>query len=159
MSTCRPRKFAAAASIAAATLLASCGGPPAVTPSPFPEGTPRLMLFLVIDQFSQEYLARMEQVLSGGFGYLLNNGVVFTNAHQNHANTVTGAGHATLATGAYPRRSGIIGNSWRDRETGEEVYSVDDKQHSVSPSNLLVDTIGDWPVSYTHLTLPTILLV
>ena len=87
------------------------------------------MLFLVSDQFSQEYLARMEQVLSGGFGYLLNNGVVFTNAHQNHANTGTGAGHATLATGAYPRRSGIIGNSWRDRETGEEVYSVDDKQH------------------------------
>ena len=102
------------------------------------------MLFLVIDQFSQEYLARMEQVLSGGFGYLLDNGVVFTNAHQNHANTVTGAGHATLATGAYPRRSGIIGNRWHDRETGEEIYSVDDEQHGVSPSNLLVDTIGDW---------------
>ena len=124
-------------------MLTNCGPPP-VTPPPFAEDTPRLMLFLVIDQFSQEYLVRMRQVLSGGFGYLLDNGVVFTNAHQNHANTVTSAGHATLATGSYPRRSGIIGNGWYDRETGEEIYSVEDEQHHRSPSNLLVTTIGDW---------------
>ena len=143
MSTCRPRRLVATAIIASATMLTNCG-PPLVTPPPFEEDTPRLMLFLVIDQFSQEYLVRMRQVLSGGFGYLLDNGVVFTNAHQNHANTVTGAGHATLATGSYPRRSGIIGNGWYDRETGEEIYSVEDEQHHRSPSNLLVTTIGDW---------------
>ncbi|MEE3274298.1 MAG: hypothetical protein VX217_05540, partial [Acidobacteriota bacterium] len=80
MSTCRPRKLVATAIIASATMLANCG-PPLVIPPPFAEDTPRLMLFLVIDQFSQEYLVRMRQVLSGGFGYLLDNGVVFTNAH------------------------------------------------------------------------------
>ncbi len=127
----------------AITLSTACGTP---TPPPtaFPAGTPKLVLFLVIDQLSQDYLVRFRPLLDGGFGYLLDNGVVFADAHHDHANTVTGAGHATLASGCFPRRSGIISNRWFDRTTGEEVYCVQGRDYHRSPSNLLVSTLGDW---------------
>ncbi len=47
-----------------------------------------------------------------------------------HAFTVTGAGHATMLTGAYPHRTGIIGNDWRDRATGEPEYCAGDTAHT-----------------------------
>ena len=143
MHTYGARRLTVTAIVIAATVLTSCESPPPAPP-PFPEDTPRLMLFLVIDQLSQEYLVRMRPLLSGGLGYLLDNGAVFTNAHHNHANTVTGAGHATLASGCYPRRSGIISNEWYNRATGAQVYCVQGEQYRRSPSNLLVSTIGDW---------------
>lgn len=143
MSTHRHHRVAVNAIVVATTVLTSCGSPPPM-PTPFPEDTPRLMLFLVVDQLSQDYLVRMRPLLSGGFGYLLDNGAVFTDAHHNHANTVTGAGHATLASGCYPRRSGIISNQWYNRATRAQVYCVQGEQYRRSPSNLLVSTIGDW---------------
>ena len=36
------------------------------------------------------------------------------------------AGHATMLTGAYPQRTGIIGNDWRDRDSGETLYCTGD---------------------------------
>ncbi len=139
------RPFPIAVLTVVAALLTSCGSPaPAPAPSPFPENAPRLMLFLVVDQLSQEYLVRFRPLLGGGLAYLLEHGVVFADAHHDHANTVTGAGHATLSTGCFPRRSGIISNQWRDRATGRQVYCVQDEQYRRSPANLLVSTIGDW---------------
>jgi len=37
-----------------------------------------------------------------GFNYLLRQGTVYTNANDQHANTGTIVGHATLATGIFP---------------------------------------------------------
>ena len=143
-STVRRGELAVAAIIITAIALTSCASPPPPAAAPFPDDTPRLVLFLVVDQLSQEYLIRMRPLLSGGLGYLLDNGAVFEDAHHNHANTVTGAGHATLVSGCNPRRSGIISNQWYDRSTGAQVYCVQGEQYRRSPSNLLVSTIGDW---------------
>jgi len=126
------------------TLCAACGAPPAETPTPFPPDTPRLVLILAVDQLSQDYLVRFRPVLDGGLAYLLDNGVVFSDAHHDHANTVTGAGHATLSSGCYPRNSGIISNQWYDRTTGRDVYCVQGTRYRRSPANLQVTTIGDW---------------
>jgi predicted AlkP superfamily pyrophosphatase or phosphodiesterase len=41
-----------------------------------------------------------------------------------YAFTVTSAGHAMMLTGAYPVRTGIIGNEWRHPETGTPFYST-----------------------------------
>lgn len=135
-----------AAALAVALVVASmtaCGpGPPSAPP--FPSDTPKLVLFLVVDQLGQEYLTRLRPLLTGGLGHLLDQGVVFADAHHNHAATVTGAGHATLTSGCYPSRSGIIGNEWHDPESGETVYCVEGPEHRRSPVNLLVTTIGDW---------------
>lgn len=126
-----------------AVLPAACGAP-APAPSPFPADAPRLVLLVVVDQLSQEYLVRFRPLLGGGLAYLLDNGAVFANAHHDHALTVTGAGHATLSTGCYPRNSGIVSNQWYDRSTGDPVYCVQDARHRRSPANLLVSTLGDW---------------
>lgn len=137
--------------LVALALLAACGGPatapedePADVPAAaVPEGAPRLVLLIAVDQMRADYLERFGPLLTGGLARLLGEGVVFTDAHHFHAATETAPGHATLATGAFPKRHGIIGNGWFDRETGDEAYCCGDPDHGVSPRNLLVPTLGD----------------
>lgn len=136
----------------ALALAAACGGPPATpeddaaTDGPMaavPEGTPRLVLIIAVDQMRADYLERFRPLLTGGLARLLSEGVVFTDAHHFHAATETAPGHATLATGVFPKKHGIIGNGWFDRETGDDAYCCGDPEHGVSPRNMLVPTLGD----------------
>ena len=60
----------------------------------------------------------------GGFHYLWEKGVVFSDAHHAHANTETIVGHATLATGAHPSIHGMVENTWFDRETNRLSYNI-----------------------------------
>ncbi len=108
-----------------------------------PEGAPRLVLLIVVDQMRGDYLERFGPLLNHGLARLLREGVVFTDAHHFHAATETAPGHATLATGVFPKRHGIVGNTWFDRERGEDVYCCADPDHGVSPRNLLTPTLGD----------------
>ena len=72
---------------------------------------PKLVLQITVDQLRGDTLTRFgERFGPGGFRYLLDKGVHFTNAHYKHANTETAPGHATLVTGTYPSRHGIIAN-------------------------------------------------
>ena len=119
--------------------VASCAPP--VAP---PEGAPRLLLIVVVDQFRGDYLDRFEPLWTAGIRRLLDEGVVFADAHHQHAVTHTSSGHASLVTGCHPRRHGIIANYWFDPVQERRVYSVDDPEHGVSPVNLLEPTLGDW---------------
>jgi predicted AlkP superfamily pyrophosphatase or phosphodiesterase len=76
---------------------------------------------------------------SGGFRYLLNNGVVYENAHHAHSNTETIVGHATLATGAHPADHGLIGNVWFDRVSGELTYNIEDARYPLLTAGAGVD--------------------
>jgi len=111
---------------------------------PPPPGTPRLVVLLVADQMRGDYLARFDRFWEGGFRYLLNHGVNFTDAYQDHALTETAPGHATLSTGCFPSRHGVFSNYWIDAESGEEVYSVEDDDGEISPERLQCSTLGDW---------------
>ncbi len=118
---------------------------------------PKLVLVLVIDQFRYDYLTRFRSYfVKGGFNRLLDGGAVFTDCRYDYATTITGPGHATLLTGAYPNVHGIIGNDWYDRDQKREVYCVEDlgtrmvanrEQASASPGfsprNLTASTLGD----------------
>ena len=134
----------------AAALLAGCtttGEPPA--------GKPKLVVFLVVDGLPQRQVVDFrDQLGRDGFARFLDRGAWFAEAHYGHAFTVTGAGHATMLTGAYPHRTGIIGNEWRDRTTAAPVYCAGDDTHTyidnkteklagTSPKNLQVETVGD----------------
>jgi predicted AlkP superfamily pyrophosphatase or phosphodiesterase len=110
---------------------------------PPPEGTPRLVLFLVVDQMRYDYLERVDPLLTGGLRWLLDHGVSFTDAQHDHAATNTAPGHATLATGLFPGHSGIVSNWWVDRKSGEWVYCVGDERYGTSPANLLAPTLAD----------------
>ena len=78
------------------------------------------MLLIAVDQFRYDYLTRFRGDYSGGIKRLLDDGAVFTNANLEHYPTVTAVGHSTMLSGATPSVSGIIGNDWFDRETGDD---------------------------------------
>ena len=100
-----------------------------------------------------DFLERFASEFRGGFARLLEQGAVFTDGHQDHALTVTAAGHATIATGVYPARHGIVGNDFYDRASGRSMYCAEDSTAAIlgfpddpgrSPANLLRRTVGDW---------------
>lgn len=139
---------------AAATLLAACSvAPPA--PAPTPEARPRLVVFIAVDGLPmRQVTGYRDQLAPDGLARFLDRGTWFAEAHYGHAHTVTAAGHATMLTGAYPHRSGIIGNEWREGESAERVYCTGDSSASyighrtgrldgTSPRNLRAETVGD----------------
>jgi hypothetical protein len=116
---------------------------------------PRLVVLFVVDGLPQRQVTALrDQLAPDGLARFLERGAWFSEAHYGHAFTVTGAGHAVLLTGASPRRSGIIGNEWRDPRTGAPVYCVGDPDASyighktqpldgTSPKNLRAESLGD----------------
>lgn len=126
----------------------------AVHATPVPSA-PKLVLVLAVDGLPAEQLQRYRgQLGQGGLRRLMDEGAVFSNAHQAHGVTVTAVGHAAILTGAYPYQHGIIGNNWIDPVTRAAVYCTDDAAHTyigeetrpndgTSPARLRVDTLGD----------------
>ena len=114
----------------------------------------RLAVLVVVDQMRADYLERFGPAFDGGLRRLLDDGALFTDAHQDHANTLTASGHASLGTGAHPARSGVVGNEWFERASGRAVAAVSDDDHprldggsGVSPSRLQATTLGDWLIA------------
>lgn len=118
-------------------------------------GGPRLVLQITVDQLRGDMPTRFKARFgSGGFRYLLDQGVHWTNAHFRHSATYTGTGHATLFTGAHPAQHGIIGNDWYSMKLGQRINCAEDPDHTIlgeptrphkgtSPRNMLCSTIGD----------------
>ena len=130
---------------------------------------PKLILQITVDQLRGDMpTAYLDRMGKGGFKYLLNEGLVYKDAHHNHANTETIVGHATLATGALPAVHGMIGNVWYDDKLQRLVYNVEDARYPLlsadadvnqkteidptqrtakssgrSPSNIQVSTFSD----------------
>ena len=125
---------------------------------------PKLIVVLIIDQFRADYLTRFnERFLParnssgavGGFNYLITNGAYFPYAQYDVLQSMTGPGHSTLLSGAYPYQSGIPLNDWYDSERGKITYCVEDEGSpivgladnkdytGVSPKNFIGSTVGD----------------
>jgi predicted AlkP superfamily pyrophosphatase or phosphodiesterase len=135
-------------------LVAACAGP-VTTTTQGPSAKPRLVVLFVVDGLPQrQVIDYRDQLAPDGLARFLERGAWFADAHYGHAFTVTAAGHATILTGAYPHRTGIIGNEWRNNQTGEEEYCTGDAEHTyighptkkldgTSPKKLKVETLGD----------------
>lgn len=120
-------------------------------PSP---DAPRLLVVLVVDQMRADYVDRYQADWSSGFKRILSEGARFTRARYPYLTTVTCAGHATIGTGAFPNRHGMIANTWYDRENRRSTQCAEDpKARSVqyggtdsggrSAARLLVPTLAD----------------
>jgi predicted AlkP superfamily pyrophosphatase or phosphodiesterase len=118
--------------------------------------TPKLVVFISIDQFRYDYLTRYRPYFGpDGFNYLIENGADFVDCHYGHATTETAVGHAIMMSGTYPYKSGIVANEWFDREIGRRVYAVEDTSTSIlgignqsktdgrSPRNFQGTNLGD----------------
>jgi predicted AlkP superfamily pyrophosphatase or phosphodiesterase len=123
------------------------------------DGTPTLVVMIVVDQLGGGMLDRYEPALTaGGFRRFMDEGRRYTQASHAHGMPETAPGHATLATGVFPARHGIVANSWHQRAGFQWplMYAVGDSTSPIlgyerdvelegrSPANLLRDGIADW---------------
>ena len=79
----------------------------------------KYLVLIVMDGFRPDYenLARMQHLHT-----LMKSGMSFTSAWAGQLESETPASHATIATGEYPRKDGVIGFGWRDPATGGFTY-------------------------------------
>lgn len=124
-----------------------------VEPAPPPEGRPivvtppgalppKLVVLLVVDQLPQWAFTAKRPALTGGFDRLLREGDWHTGEHPSAA-TLTAPGHALLGTGEASAVTGIIANSWWDRDAQAVVESVRDPKGNVTSASLRVPALGD----------------
>ncbi len=101
---------------------------------------PKLVLQITIDALRGDLPSRFANVLgNGGFRYLMEQGIHYTNAHYQHANTETIVGHVSLATGTVPAAHGMVANVWFDREQGRLAYNIEDASYSLLTAGADVD--------------------
>lgn len=114
---------------------------------------PKLTLFIAVDAMGSDLVMRNRHRFKGGLAQLLNGGAYYPVAKYGYAQTVTAAGHATLATGSNPWRHGAIANRLFNRITGKFEPVFVDPAHpalespltaeDVSPLNLHAETLSD----------------
>ncbi len=80
---------------------------------------PKLVVMIVVDQMRADYVDRFQADWTGGLKRLVSEGAWFRRAAYPYLSTVTCPGHATVATGAFPRSHGVVQNSWWLRDRGE----------------------------------------
>ena len=101
---------------------------------------PRLVLQITVDQLRGDLPQRFRgQLGEGGFRYLMEQGIYYTNAHYQHANTETIVGHTSLATGTVPAAHGMVANVWLNRETGQLGYNIEDARYPLLSADADVD--------------------
>lgn len=84
---------------------------------------PRLAVLVYFDQMRGDYPSRWADLYDKeGFKRLTTDGAWFDNCHYPYANTMTGPGHATCATGCSPDVHGIVANDWYDLKAGKTQY-------------------------------------
>lgn len=125
--------------------------PTAPPAAPAPQGPPKLIVAISVDQFSGDLFAEYRNHATGGLARLLR-GAVFPAGYQSHAATETCPGHSTILTGYRPEHTGIIANNWINQAVArpdKTVYCAEDE--TVPGSNSSAYTVSD-----KHLKVPTL---
>jgi len=104
--------------------------------------TPKLVVFITIDQMRPDYFTRFESQLTGGLGRLYHGGAFFTNAFQDHAITETAPGHSETMSGRFPVHNGIQSNSAGVNDT--TVRLINATGLGASPFRFRGTTLTDW---------------
>jgi predicted AlkP superfamily pyrophosphatase or phosphodiesterase len=127
--------------------------------APGGEAPPALLVFIVVDQLGADLFDAHRDLFTGGFRRLMEEGRVFDDFAFEHAVTETAPGHATLATGTFPARHGMVSNRWWEDDEGDwvEIFDVIDPTAPMvddpalaggSPAPLLRSGIADWMRSH-----------
>lgn len=140
--------------VAATPAAARQASPPQASPAALTP--PRLIVTIVVDQFSANLFDQFRGRYTGGLKRLSDQGLVSINGYQTHGGTETCPGHSTVLTGMHPAQTGIPANDWIDARTGQEVYCLaapqnhlahgDDRADNgpVGPDQLKASSLGDW---------------
>jgi hypothetical protein len=104
--------------------------------------TPRLVVFLTVDQLRPDYFTRFDSQLQGGLARLVRGGAVFLNGYQDHANTETAPGHAATMSGRFPRSTGVVANLAGVGD--DQAPLLGDRGPGASPYRFRGSTLIDW---------------
>lgn len=107
-----------------------------------PVRTPRLVVFITVDQMRADYFTRFGAQLTGGLKRLYQGGAVFTDAYQDHAITETGPGHASTMSGRFPQHTGIVNNALGVPDP--QAPLVTSRDPGASPFRFRGSTLIDW---------------
>jgi len=119
-----------------------------------PPEKPKLIIGITISEMRYDYLNRFwNKFGNGGFKKLINNGVYCRNVHHDYLIAESGAGYASISTGAYPEVHGIVSDYWYDRLKDQVIYCIEnDKTATIggsyeegrySPGKMLAGTLSD----------------
>jgi len=122
---------------------------------------PRLVVIINVEQMRHDYLSRYSNKFQkDGFNRFIKNGTECVNAKMDLPTQKNISGVATLFTGTYPDRHGIIDREWYDRLKDEKIDALEDTSYMTvgsdseegrkSSANLLNKTIGDELKIQTH---------
>ena len=111
--------------------LVACRTPPGASAvhAPSAPTPPPTVVVLSLDGFRHDYPARVD---SPAFARLAREGA-WAGRLEVPFPSLTFPSHATLATGTYPDRHGIVANAFIDREMGRYSYTDDPRWYDVSP--------------------------
>ncbi len=125
-------------------LAALLAGVPACTVAQGPATAPRprLVVHFAVDQLRPDYLLRWERQLSGGLGRLMREGVFYPAGEQDHAVTETAPGHASMLSGRWPTRTGIVSNDRGVSDPGSALLEVTGA--GASPHRFRGTALFDW---------------
>lgn len=115
---CRRLIVALALACAAGTLTARAQAP---------DRKPKLIVLLMVDQMRGDYVDKFRTQWTGGLHRLLSSGAWFRQVDYPYFDTVTCAGHTTVASGTLPWTHGMVMNSWWDRGRQAEVPCTQDR--------------------------------
>ncbi len=120
----------------------------------FAADRPRLAVLIVIDQLGSSTFDQRVPLATAGIRRMIGEGTWVKQLRYETAPTVTSVGHATLVTGTYPDRHGIVSNEWYDDALGRKTLSTEDDRYQIlgrppvardctSPWLMKMPTLGD----------------
>lgn len=122
----------------------SGAAPVAADPSPSPRPPVRLATLVVVAGLRADALSRVQgRLTTGGLLRLRREGRELTEHWLPHLPASGAAGHATLATGALPRRHGVVAQRWYDHVEGRVVDAAQGPDGQPDPFSLRLRTVGD----------------
>ncbi len=121
---------------------------------PIDESKPRLVVNIVVSGMRTVDLERYQGNLGlGGLRLLYEEGLRYDNCQYSYKQTTTPVSLSTLATGALPSTHGVVGESWYDYVTNEQIDLILDvdatnleyplSEGGYSASNLIVPTLAE----------------
>lgn len=90
-----------------------------------PESKPhgKLIVLIAVDGLRGDLLEKYKPAFTQGFKRMFDEGFDFKNTWDDHAITVSHAGHVTLATGNYPATDGIVDAAFYEKQGDSLVFT------------------------------------
>ncbi|HKS07568.1 MAG TPA: alkaline phosphatase family protein [Gemmatimonadaceae bacterium] len=103
---------------------------------------PTLVVAVTIDQMRPDYVSGWATQLTGGLARFWRDGAFFVSGFQDHANTETAPGHASILSGRFPYSTGIIANSLGVNTPDAPL--IESADAGASPFRFRGTTLADW---------------